>query len=94
MRPDVDINGCESGFDAFDNRLVGRWLRVRCVLKGHFRVEETFDGAEAIECGEQGVPAVGHLEGFAKLRFRDFDIRCALRPMAAQFPGSWPDCYN
>lgn len=81
VRSDIDVHGCQGGLDALDDGLVGQGLRVRGVLEGHFGVEEAFDGAEAVERGEEGVPAVGHLKGFAQLGLRDFNVGCALWAM-------------
>lgn len=90
----VDVDLGQRGGDQRDDGLTcGRW-RVGGVREGHFVVEDAFDGTIPVKGGEQLVPAVGHLEGFAGMLFRDVDVRPPLLGMPAESPRSGPDVHD
>lgn len=64
------------------------------VGKGHFGIEEGFDGSVAVLGSEHLVPAVGHFEGFAGVLAGDVHVCTAGLGMPAEAAGAGPDGYD
>ena len=63
------------------------------VGEGHFGVEDTFGGAEAVDA-EHLVPAVWHLKGAAGVRLGEVEVRAALWCVPREFTRPGPDLHD
>ena len=69
-------------------------LWVVGVGKGHFGVEEGFDGTVAVLGTEHLVPSIGHFEGFPGVLACDVHVCAAGLGVPAETAGTGPDGYD
>ena len=69
-------------------------MRVISVGKGHFGVEEGFDGTVAVLGTEHLVPSGRHFEWFPRVLARDVHVCAARLGVPAEAAGAGPDGYD